>query len=171
MRLRTFFLFGILASSIFSNCNDDDVTKGVIDISGITELDSQASNIGKTDKTDWNFTDTWSMSEENLFRKNESSIKGTEINRPNSSVVVTGYPNPAKDFITFVFQLEPTMYYDLKIVDENLNVKLSLDSVTLTRIFIKDSTYLNNQLYRMYYKIYSDNKVFRGHGDFKFIKQ
>ena len=64
-----FILLGILAQPIFFSCKDDDEAKGLIDISGITELDNFARNIGNVDITDWKFIDTWSLSEENLFKK------------------------------------------------------------------------------------------------------
>jgi hypothetical protein len=122
MKSRTFFLLSILIPSIYFSCKDNDESKELIDISGITELDESANNIGITDITDWKFTDSWSLNEENLFQKNNSSNTITESTRPGESVVVIGYPNPAKDIIILAFQLEPHMYYDLRIVDNKLNV-------------------------------------------------
>lgn len=136
---------------------------------GITELNETADIIGNIDTTDWKFTDTWSLNEENLFKKNNSANIVTETTRPSSSVVVIGYPNPAKDIMSIAFQLEPDMYYDLRIVDNNMNVKVKLDSAK-NSLSIRDSAFINKELYRIYYKIYSENKVYRGHGDFKFIK-
>lgn len=170
MKLKIYILLGMLASSIFFSCKEDDEAKGLITISGITKLDAEANPIGSNDITDWKFTDSWSFGEENLFAKHNSSITATQITPPNSSVIVLGYPNPAKSPIFFAFQLEKTMYYDLRIVDKNLNIKLEMDSVKHGIIALRDSSFLNNELYRIYYKIYSDNKIYRGHGDFKFIK-
>lgn len=168
-RLLIFILSGILVPTIFFSCKDEDVAKGLITISGITKLDVEANPIGSNDITDWKFTDSWSFSEENLFIKNNSSSTVTESTAPNSSVVVIGYPNPAKSLIFIAFQLEKNMYYDLRVVDKNLNIKLKKDSVKYGGISLGDSAFINNELYRIYYKIHSDNKIYRGHGDFKFI--
>ena len=160
----------VLIPIIYVSCTKDSGSNGLITISGITELDNSANNIGNIDITDWNFTDTWTLSEENLFKKNSSNNIVTEVIRPNSSIVVIGYPNPAKNLIYFAFQLDSSMYYDIRTVDNNLNIKLQFDSIKYSLITMKDSAYLSNELYRAYYKVYSDNKVYRGHGDFKFIK-
>jgi hypothetical protein len=125
--------------------------------------------IGNIDATDWKFTDTWSLNEENLFKKNNSTNTVTESIQPNTSVVVVGYPNPAKDIMAIAFQLGPDMYYDVRIVDNKLNVKFNLDSAK-NMLYVRDSAYVSNEFYRVYYKIYSGKKVYRGHGDFKFIK-
>ena len=170
MKLMTILALVILFSLTYVCCTKNSESKGLITISGITERDNSANSIGNIDTTDWKFTDSWSLSEENLFKKNTSSNMVTETIRPNSSYVVGGYPNPAKTLIYFAFQLEPNMYYDIRIVDNNLNIKLQFDSVKYSLITMKDSAYLNNELYRIYYKVHSDNMVYRGHGDFKFIK-
>lgn len=159
----------MLVPTIIFSCKDEDVAKGLITISGITKLDAEAYPIGSNDITDWKFTDSWSSNEENLFKKNNSSSTATESTAPNSSVIVLGYPNPAKDRIFVAFQLEKTMYYDFRVVDKNLNIKLKMDSVKYGGVSIRDSAFINNELYRIYYKIHSDNKIYRGHGDFKFI--
>lgn len=169
MKLKTLILLLILTPTIYFSCKDNNESKGLIDISGVTELNESADNIGNIDATDWKFTDSWSLNEENLFKKNNSTNTVTETIRPNTSVVVIGYPNPAKDILFLAFQLESSMYYDLRIVDNNMNIKFQLDSAK-NSMKVRDSAYVNNELYRAYYKIYSDNKVYRGHGDFKFIK-
>lgn len=159
----------MLSSLIYFSCKDDEA-KGLITISGITKLDAEANPIGSNDITDWKFTDSWSIGEENLFDRNNSSNTATEITAPHSSVIVLGYPNPAKSLIFFAFQLEKNMYYDLRIVDKNLNIKVEMDSVKHGVITLRDSSFIKNELYRVYYKIHSDNKIYRGHGDFNFIK-
>ena len=168
-RLKIFMLSGILISTIIFSCKDEDVAKGVITISGINKLDVEANPIGSNDITDWKFTDSWSFGEENLFKKDNSSNTATESTAPNFSVVVIGYPNPAKSRIFVAFQLEKDMYYDYRIVDKNLNIKLKRDSVKPGGILFGDSAFVNNELYRIYYKIHSDQKIYRGHGDFKFV--
>jgi hypothetical protein len=176
MKIRLIVLIGILTFIIIYSCNKENESNGLISISGITELDSIARNIGMTDTTDWRFTDTWTSTEEELFKQNNPEhLFATEKVRPNSSVVVIGYPNPVRssskeDMIAFCFQLESNMYYDMRIVDEDLNIKVQFDSVKYNYLHVKDSAFLSNELYRLYYKVYSDNKVYRGHGDFKFIK-
>jgi hypothetical protein len=176
MKIRPIVLIGILTYIIIYSCNKENESNGLITISGITELDSIARNIGMTDTTDWRFTDTWTSTEENLFKQNNPAhLSATEKVRPSSSVVVIGYPNPVKasskeDMIAFCFQIESNMHYDMRIVDKYLKIKVQFDSVKYNFLTVKDSAFLSNELYRIYYKVYSDNKVFRGHGDFKFIK-
>jgi hypothetical protein len=94
----------------------------------------------------------------------------TETIKPNANVVTAGYPNPAKTILYLAFQLESNMYYDLRIVDNNMNIKVQFDSIKYSLITMDNSKYVSNEMYRAYYKIYSENKVYRGHGDFKFIK-
>ena len=169
MKLKTNYLFVILILFIFCSCKKDKSSDTLITITGITETDEVANNIGNVDTTDWKFIDTWSIYEENLFRKSITSSKATERTRPNSSVVVIGYPNPAKTFIFFAFQLDSSMYFDTRIVDNNLKIKFQRDSIN-GGITMDNSIFSNNELYRIYYKIYSNGKVYRGHGDFIFLK-
>ncbi|HEY4786815.1 MAG TPA: hypothetical protein VIH57_12240 [Bacteroidales bacterium] len=170
MKKKSFFLLLLSITLSCLNCTKDNGSKGLITISGITERDDSANNAGNIDTTDWKFNDKWSLTEENLFKINNSNTVATETAKPNATVVTAGYPNPAKTMICLAFQLESNMYYDLRIVDNNLNIKVQFDSVTYSFITINDSQFAGNELYRAYYKIYSGNKVYRGHGDFKFIK-
>jgi hypothetical protein len=176
MKFRIIILIGILTFIILYSCNKENESNRLTFISGITELDSIANNIGMIDTTDWRFTDTWTNTEEYLFNQNNPvHLSATEKVRPSSSVVVIGYPNPVKasskeDMIAFCFQIESKMYYDMRIVDKYLKIKMQFDSIKYNFLYVKDSAFLSNELYRIYYKVYSDNKVYRGHGDFKFIK-
>jgi len=162
-------LLSILITCICVCCSKENGQKGIITIEGITECNNVGEIIGNIDTTDWRFTDTWSSTEQKLFRIHNSNNTVTEGTRPDSSVVILGYPNPATTLMFFTFHLNPNMYYDARIVDNKLNIKLQFDSVKYSYFDIKDSAYLKNELYRLYYKVYSENKVYRGHGDFKFI--
>ena len=170
MKLKTVLFLIVLSVFAFIGCEKDNESKGLITISGITELDNSANNIGNVDPTDWKFTDTWSLNEEALFKKsNPDQNSVTEQIRPESSNVVIGYPNPARDMIFLAFQLDSGLYYDVRIVDRNLDIKLQMDSVNHKLITMQNSKFSNNELYRLYYKVYSNAKVYRGHGDFKFV--
>ena len=166
MKLKLIKLLTILIPFLYGNCTKDSAT---ITISGITERDIMGNSIGNIDPTDWKITDTWTSFEESLFKKNNSTNTATDP-VPNTSIGAAGYPNPVTTLKYLAFNLLPNMYYDIRIIDHNLNIKAQFDSLKYRGIDINDSAFFKNELYRVYYKIYSGDKVYRGHGDFVFIR-
>jgi hypothetical protein len=114
--------------------------------------------------------------EENLFKQNNPMhLSATASAIPAAGLLALGYPNPVRasnheDGMIIAFQLAPGMYYDMRIVNEELAVGFHLDSVKYNQIYLKDSSFTSNEMYRIYYKVYAEDKVYRGHGDFKFVK-
>lgn len=171
MKLKYFsvLIIGIVFCLRCSKDDKNELSKS-IEISGITERDNAGHKTGTIDPTDWNFNETWSDMEEGLFKKNNAAHnKPTELSLPVSASV-TGYPNPAKGMMSFAFRISDKMYFDYRVVDNFLNVKISGDSVKYSSWGFEQTRFTIDQLYRIYYKIYDGTKVYRGHGDFKFVK-
>ncbi len=163
-------IFLTLFLSLNFGCKKDDKQDGLITISGITERDLYANSTGKVDQTDWRFDDIWPQFVENLFNQdNPELLLPTEQSPLPILALVSCYPNPAKggEIMNLSF---PSMYSDIRIVDSNLNIYYKHDYQENSRIKFNDSFFKNNQLFRVYYKLYYESKVYRGHGDFKFIK-
>ena len=159
-------LLSVLIIYIFCISCNKDKNESQIQISGITETDITGILIGSVDTTDWRFNDTWNQNVENLFIKNNN--EPTDKVLPQSYLAI-GYPNPSKSIMEFYFHSDSSMYYDFRIVDSNLKVIIQLDSLKSGFALQGDTKFAKGILYRLYYKIYSTNKVYRGHGDFEFI--
>ena len=150
-------------------CNKDDKPDGLITISGITERDLNTNSSGNFDQTDWRFHDIWPQFIENLFNQdNPELLLPTEQSPLQVIALVYCYPNPVKGGIMNLSF--PSMYSDVRIVDSNLNIYYKHDYKDIPTILFNDSAFKINKLYRVYYKLYYESKVYRGHGDFKFIK-
>jgi hypothetical protein len=159
-------IFLTLALSLSLGCKKDN-NPDLIDISGITETDIDGNIIGDVDQTDWKLNDTWPQIIENLFNQdNPAHLLPTE--QSPLQVTVSCYPNPARHGIMYL-NFPSNMYSDVRIVDSNLNIYYEHDYQDFSSLALNGSLFKNKQLYRVYYKLYYEDKVYRGHGDFKFI--
>lgn len=170
MKARSIILLTLVLSINFG-CKKEDKPDNLITISGITERNEYGvpTDPGDFDQTDWRFDDIWPQLIENLFNQdNPEHALPTEQSPLGILALVSCYPNPVIGGIMYL-KFPSNMYYDFRIVDSNLNIYYERDYQNRLIAFT-DSVFKNNELYRVYYKLYYESKVYRGHGDFKFIK-
>jgi len=156
---------------LFSSCTDD--LSSEISASGITETDEYGSNCGLVDQTDWRLDDKWTKQEEDLFSATNAIGKSATFDYSMSDIVpvppqlnIIAYPNPFMDRI--MLSVRSFNHYSIRVIDTNLNVVISYDNLTAESLTINSTSAMgNNQIYRIYYKLYSNEITYRGHGDIR----
>jgi hypothetical protein len=143
-----------------------DKQDDIITISGITERNEFANPIGNVDDSDWRFHDVWPPYIENIFKQDSAELlKPTDQSPPDWLAMVSCYPNPVTEGIMYL-SFPSTMFSDVRVVDSNLNIYYEHDYQKYNIIAFDGSYFKKNKLYRVYYKLYQEDKVYRGHGDF-----
>jgi hypothetical protein len=159
-------------------CKDAD-TAPTIDFGpngGITERDNYAYIVGETDPTDWTQDATWNSTELGLF-----SFLSVPLNGPGSSPSPTttrfyAYPNPASREVVLNCSKPDSVTIQTVVVDRQYRIlrKAGIPSLTASGAIsyvLNEKDFPKNQLYRIYYVLYSKNRLYsKGHGDFKVVE-
>jgi hypothetical protein len=159
---------------LITTCKKDD-DKCSIDINGLVFIDNAGYTIatcGLDIQDDWKFTGSWSSCVENLFKDmNLDSLSDFHATSDTPKVIVS--PIPFNDFFAVHIQTysSDTALLTLKIVDNGLNVLLSISKrVSSQFVFIVNVSNINlayKKYYRMYYSLSYKNAAnkYKGYGD------
>jgi hypothetical protein len=125
----------------------------------ITPTDPNRNLMGAPDTTDWKTGDVWNEAEEKLF----ADSYATNCTPPHP-YTITVSPNQCVNSFMAWFNKDSSTQVNMRLVDENLNVLLSVDSVTARAVAIDVSSFVKNTV-RLYYKFIANNCEFKGYGD------
>lgn len=160
-------LIFLALTSFLSACEkeeEDDQPK----FTGITERDGNGASIGNVDPTDWNFDDNWDQETKDLFYSLPQINYDCE--KVDSALATTGgYPNPASAYMRLEFMEADDYILDVRVVNEDMDILLSLDSVENKNMIINvdlDPSGDDN-IYRAFYRLWDADCAYTGHGDFK----
>lgn len=161
----------IFAAVFFISCEKDKNEETYNSFSTITQTDEFGTIMDEKDTTDWRTDDTWNINEELLFLR-KYSLNQPQVSNTNSLQMISpAYPNPFKFFTKFSIGLKDYFFYDIRIVNTKNEIVLSKDSCTNELAINKDSLNTNrDEFYRVYYKLYYNSQIFKGHGDIELIK-
>jgi len=126
---------------------------------GITPTDANGNLMAMPDTTDWKTGDVWNEAEEKLFA--DTYVTNCTPSHPYK---ITVAPNPCVNSFIAWFNKDSSTQVNMRLVDENLNVLLSVDSVTAGAVSIDVSSFIKDTV-RLYYKFIANNCEFKGHGD------
>lgn len=127
---------------------------------GITHTNDFGRVIGTADTTDWGCTDNWTDKEKKLFKHSFAR----DCKPVNYKAMF--YPNPCRKKSILYLVKDKDVRVALRLVDKEMNVILSIDSVyQSTRVF-NLSSIKNDDTLRLYYMFITPQKCeYRGHGD------
>lgn len=156
-------LLVVLMLGSFTSCKDDDgdTDDPKIAIKGITVRDDEGNIAGSIDPADWNLNSEYNDLENKLFPSTNLPICADHA---DSSYTVSVYPNPNDG--VFVFgSIVPHDHISVRIVDENLKILYSNDSITGTALTITEDKDGGKRAVRLYYRIFNENCIYQGYGD------
>lgn len=162
-----FSIFVLLFIFILSGCKDDFILK----MEGITEINEMGEIYGSVDPSDWRLDDKWTKEEEGFFSvsKGVYNKSATYTYSPTDAVPISRntfkvYPNPFTSSIIF-YQPFNAAKYNVRVIDKSKRVILAYDNVGTSPLRIDIPVSTETQYYRVYYKIFDQSTVYRGHGD------
>jgi len=127
---------------------------------GITQMDKFGTVEGKADTTDWQSNDTWTDREKALFSESASVSCKPALYR------AMFYPNPCRKKSTLYFDKDSLVRVAFRLVDKDLNVIMSKDSVFKSALEFDLSSFKTEDTLRVYYKFITKDKCeYTGHGD------
>ncbi len=135
---------------------------------GISERDENNMPTGNNDPTDWTLTENWSSEVKGLFYNLDTVPYN--CGQPDSTVSVsTGYPNPASVFMRVNFNYPNDYILDFRIINRDFEILLAVDSSETDNLLIDvDLDPLgDDNIYRLYYRVWNADCAYTGHGDFK----
>lgn len=153
------------------SCGSKKNAQPSIAISGITTRSIDGSNVGNLDADDWtnesnwpdfiqdkfNFTDSF-----NYYFTSHTSTFSTLICFPNpcSSNCYLNIESLNQTIMKYILVDETTLVY------QSGTIKL-LPGLNYIQLYLPDSQYPRNKLYRLYYAMYDQDKTiyYKGHGD------
>ena len=151
----------ILIVILLSGCKQDDNISRRIYFTGITKRDINAQQMSADDSTDWRTGDNWTSQESGLF-DNVSYLSNCTQQHVNKLIV---YPNPCSGLFVMNFDKLPATRVELRVVDENFNKLVSMDTLTRNIVPIDAGATGIKDNVRVYYRFIEGNCEFRGHGD------
>ncbi|HEY4785573.1 MAG TPA: hypothetical protein VIH57_05970 [Bacteroidales bacterium] len=156
--MRSYFVFVCLIFiPIFSGCKSKPES---IKFTGITQMDKFGTIEGTPDTTDWGSKDIWTAREKALFADSFS----TNCKAVNFRAMF--YPNPCRKKSTLYLLKDSTVRVAIRLVDKDLNVIMSNDSVYKSAMEFDLSSFKTDDTIRLYYKFITKDKCeYRGHGD------
>jgi len=162
MKQLTCVLVLLLLIGIGTSCDKGPDPNGPIVFEGLTLIDENGLVLG-FDSDDWRLDDEWRDDEAALFMENKS----TDCNDAAGWDII-GYPNPS-DGQFFIQMAKPeSVRLAYRLVDEDLNVLISRDSIFNDVIIVNARNFLIQDTVRMYYKLIDGECEYRGHGDLLF---
>ena len=166
-----YFFLLISFGLVFSYCkhgeNDPEPPEKIY-FSGYTSLDETGASTGFADPSDWLLTDSWTALESGLFPSQSKPLCGST----SGLEVYPIAPNPGIDQFYLGFQSDSSAVWTFKLVDEDFNVVIALDSFAASQgynAWIFNISDLAADTFRLYYQVERPNCIGRGHGDI--IKQ
>jgi hypothetical protein len=150
----------ILAADACTKDNTPESKATKFYFTGITPTDQNGNLMAAPDTSDWKTGDVWPEAAEKLFA-NTGAMTCTPYYKYN----IAAFPNPCKNSFMTSFTKDSATLVSVRLVDENLKVLVSIDSVTARTIQINVSSFGIKDTMRLYYKFIKDNCEFRGHGD------
>jgi hypothetical protein len=146
---------------LVSYCKDDNSDTAVeskIYFTGLEQTDYNGYLI-TIDSTDWGFKDIWLEQESALFNTHYGSNCVQSLNDQ-----VIAYPNPCNGVFYLSFQKSDATAINLRLVDQDFKVLLSMDTLNNSNIAVATSSFVKDTV-RLYYRFIENNCEFRGHGD------
>ena len=181
MRLR---LLSVLSLVALTGCSKFDSNPEIFfgDGEGISYRTSSNMRIGPQDPTDWTSDATWEERERNLFPELTFDLNGPQ--QPAFIAYTSAYANPAQVSIAnWALQTNrnssggaANYTVHAVIVNRKYGVltKLGPNNFTLGYQYSLDYARIGmqpNELYRLYYVVYSANGlVYKGHGDVRYSR-
>ena len=127
---------------------------------GITHTDKLGTIEGKPDTSDWRSDDIFTQRENALF--NGPLTKACNPQK----IRIVFYPNPCRTKSTLFAFKDSTVRLAIRLVDKDLNVIMSNDSIMKAGLELNLSSYKTDDTLRLYYKFISkDGCESNGHGD------
>jgi len=146
---------------LISACKQDNDAEPKIRFSGISMMDINAQPMSNKDSTDWITGDVWKSQETGLF--DNISYQVNCATQHSNKIIV--YPNPCNGIFQMLIDKLPTTRMELRIVDENFNKLLSIDTITNNSFTLDAKAGSLKDTVRVYYRFIEGNCEFRGHGD------
>lgn len=119
--------------------------------SDYTSTDILGIQTGLYDSTDWVNDTNWLICEENLFPQFQNLTKGFE--KYSNIQISPAFPNPTNSSIIFNYSKESDVRFSFRIVNKNLKIIRSLDSIYNNSVLInvKDVVSASDKIVRIYY--------------------
>ncbi|MFO7828938.1 MAG: hypothetical protein R6V23_09980 [Bacteroidales bacterium] len=155
---KTFIIVLILIA--FTNSCEKDAENNLF--IGITET-NEFGEIISNDETDWSLNESWNETENSLFSESFDNLCNTD----DEYYLLTAYPNPCDAITTLKFTVPDDKRVAFRIVDNDYNILVSKDSANSDIAINFDYLKVQNDILRVYYKIYGENCELKGHGDIK----
>jgi len=149
----------LIILAVIVSCEEDNENSI---FKGITETNDNGESIGSADENDWNFSETWNETENLLFSENYE----TDCDIDNSYHIIA-YPNPCEDIVMLNFYVAENKRVAYRIVNNDYKVLFSTDSASSVMAFNLNFLNVNNEIIRVYYKVFGENCELKGHGDIK----
>ena len=148
----------------FAACEDkkDPVPAATIDFSGLTLVDDLGQALSSPDADDWRTNDTWSQAELDLFDGATLPLCGGSIEASPA------FPNPCDNVLGFRFVATENSLGYFRVVDEDFNVLLKIDSVPYepgTNFIQMNVSAIQPDTVRLYYRVIGSTCESRGHED------
>lgn len=161
--MKAFKIIPLLLFLIFiMSCKDEpEEEEPKIAISGITERDGNGELTGNNDPADWNLNTTFNSMENKLFRSDDLAICA---DAEDSIYNVQVYPNPNDGVFNFE-TIIPNESISVRIVDDQLDVLFSKDSITGGTLTISENGDGGTRKVRLYYRVYNGACKYQGYGD------
>jgi hypothetical protein len=138
---------------------------GCTPIEGISATDVNGGAIFEPDPNDWQVFDQWCPEVEDLFHARPNTYYTLSL---PDTLITAGYPNPCTNQFSLYFGYAGSASVDLRFVNEQHQLLLSMDSVVSHQVQIQTDALVTDppELIRVYYRIaHADGSVHRGHGD------
>jgi hypothetical protein len=156
------YVSGIFLIFLFS-CHPEEknISNDPYVFSGISMKDESGQDLS-IDTNDWKLMEFWDKRERALF--GDRGILPCDT--AQFYWAISAYPNPASAVLNLWVSKPDSAKYSYRLVDQNLRVILSKDSVSEKNISL-NLTGLNasDSILRMYYIFIGDNCQLNGHGD------
>lgn len=160
--MRNFMLPSVLLMGIFACEDKKDPVPASLDFSGLTLTDDQGQALSAPDSDDWRSNDTWTAAEQGLFDGATLALCG------GSAEASPAFPNPCGNALGFRFVATENSLGYFRVVDEDFNVLLKIDSVPYevgSKIIQLNFSAIQPDTVRLYYRIIGSTCESRGHGD------
>ncbi|HAN18194.1 MAG: hypothetical protein A2X13_07575 [Bacteroidetes bacterium GWC2_33_15] len=149
----------LIILAVIVSCEEDNENSI---FKGITETNDNGESIGSPDENDWNFSETWNETENSLFSEGYETVCDID-----NSYHIIAYPNPCENIFSISFYVAENKRVAYRIVKSDYEVIFSTDSASSTVAFNLNNLNVDNEIVRVYYKVFGENCELKGHGDIK----
>jgi hypothetical protein len=157
--MKKIIIIGLIMSVFTSSC-EKDTEENLF--TGITESNEFGETIS-VDETDWNLTENWNETENSLFSESFDNLCSTD----SEYYLLSAYPNPCDDIAMLKFIVPDDKRVAFRIVDKDYNILVSQDNASSDIAINFEYLKVQNDIVRVYYKIFGESCELNGHGDIK----